>query len=283
MARIWDFSPASKTVPANGTTTVIWTPAEIDSAGLVFCHLILRQSAGTFDLNDLVRIRIKANGQTVLDLSTDQIRSLQERFSPKGVSDALTGRVLTIPLNWMDAAGGDDAQDAVQFMAGAGATVEAVFTTDATGAGTVYLAWTKTNVAPQYYLVATASPMNVGASQNNAIVQFGAPGFVQALMVTPAAIGQLRVVLSGVQTLNLPGPVYSGLTNMGDALQSIQSLYDGSDAAVATTTSQWIKMAQGLQANPANSQLWVTSGSGMTSTVEYGILSLVPQNVAQAA
>jgi hypothetical protein len=277
MARTLSFSPAQKTIPTNATTVAVWTPAEIDSAGLVMLHLVLQQTGGTFDLNDVQSVRVKANGQTVVDLTTAQLQSYQERFSPKGASDLITGRVLTIPLNRLGAAGGMDDEDRCQFMPGATCTVEVVFVTDAAaGAGIAFLGWTKTTVEPEFWLNIIQQPMNVNGAQNNARVPLGAQGIVEGLGIVTANVRQVRAILSGIEVMNVAGGSYNGLANLGDMLRASQSLYDAPDDASDIATFQWLQLNQGLQANPATSWLEVTSSAGMAPTDSVAILSIVP-------
>ena len=275
MARTYSYSPSLKTIPANGTTIAVWTPSEIDSAGIVAFHLVLQQTAGTFDLNDVESVRVKANGVTVVDLQRAELQAFQERFSPKGASDATTGRVLTIPLNMLDEPK-DDLADTVQFQPGATATVEVTFVTDATGAGTALLGWTKTTVEAAYYATIIRQAMNVAGAQNNARVPIGAPGFVQGIGIVTANLRQVRAVLSGIEVMNLAGGSYNGLANIGDMLRASQALYDAPDDASDTSSFQWLKFNQGLEANTANSQLEVTSSAGMAAADAFAVFTLVP-------
>jgi hypothetical protein len=277
MARTVSFSPATKTIPVSATTVAVWTPAEIDSAGVVMFHLVLQQAgAGTFDLSTISAVRVKANGQTVVDVSLAQLQSYQERWSPKGASDASTGRVLTIPLHRLGASGGNDDEDRCQFMPGATATVEIVFVTGATVNGVAFLGWTKTTIEPEFWVNLISQPMNIAGAQNNARVPVGAQGIVEGLGIVTANLRQVRAVLSGIEVMNVAGGSYNGLANLGDMLQASQSLYDAPDDASNVTSFQWLQLNQGLQANPATSWLEVTSSAGMAATDSIAILSIVP-------
>lgn len=276
MARTFSFSPATKAIPVAATTVAIWTPAEIDSAGVVAFHVSVAQSGGSFDLAAIQSVRVKANGQTVVDLTLDQLKAYQERWSPKGASDANASRVLTIPLNRLGAAGGEDDEDRCQFMPGATATVEVVFVTGASATGTAMLGWTKTTIEPEFWLTAISTPMNVSGAQNNARVGLGAQGIVEGLGIVTANLRQVRAILSGIEVMNMPGVVYNGLANQGDMLRGSQALYDAPDDASDVTSFQWVRLNQGLQANPATSWLEITSSAGMAASDAVAILSVVP-------
>jgi hypothetical protein len=212
----------------------------------------------------------------VLNCTLTQLLAYQERWSPKGASDAATGRVLNIPLNKLGAAGGDDEEDLCQFMPGATITVEATFVTGAGVSGTAMLGWTKTTIEPRYYLTLLRQPMNVAANQTNARVPIGAQGLVEGIGIVTAALGQVRAIVSGFEVMNQPGVLYNGAANQGDMLQASEALWDAPDDASQITTFMFSKFGQGLQANPATSWLEVTTGAGFNVADECVIFSVVP-------
>lgn len=285
MARTYSFSPSTKdfgsnVLNADVTGTVIWSPAEIDAAGVVAFHLIIRnQGTEAAGIDIISRIRVKANGQTVMDCSSEQLRAFQERFSPKGNSDLGTSTILTIPLNSLDAKTDDDG-DRCQFMPGASATVEITSATVTTGTdvteyGQFLLGWTKTTVAPEFYHTLLAQPANVGASSTNGRSPLGGPGFVQGLGITTANLGRMRAVLSGLEVANLPGLTYNGQT-WGDMIRASQNLYENPDDASDVSAFQFIKLNQGLEANPATSWLELTTAAGWSASNEIAVYTLVP-------
>lgn len=293
MARTYSFSSAGKfygslTADTAASGTLVWTPAEIDSAGVVAFHLGISaegSNASGMDLGIVSNVRIKANGQTVIDLTTEQLRAYQERFSPKGNSNTSSGRVLTIPLNSLDAKSDDDG-DRCQFMPGASATVEVTYATTApTGTttrwGNMYLAWTKTTVAPEFYMTLITQPANVAPSAINGRSPLSGPGFVQGLGITTANLNRVRAILSGLEVANLPGALYNGKTT-GDLLRETQELYENPDDATQVTAFQWVKLNQGLEANPATSWLELTTGSSWAQTDQIGLYTLVPVNPQRA-
>jgi hypothetical protein len=290
MARTYSFSPAGKawgtsTVNAAATTTSIFTPAEIDSAGVVAFHIVMQNEGTTAqDISIIQRVRVKANGQTVIDVTTDQLRAYQERFSPKGNSNTATGTTLTIPLNSLDSKGDDDG-DRCQFMPGASATVEiqAAVTASATQSkyGNFFLAWTKTTVAPEFYMTLIGQQTNVtGTSTVNGRSPLSGPGFLQGLALPTAGLNRVRIVASGLEVANLPGPAYQ--TTIGDLFRETQELYENPDDATMVTGQQFLKLNQGLEVNPATSWLEISTGSGWSSTSEQTLYTLVPVNPQRA-
>jgi hypothetical protein len=283
MARTHSFSPAVKSLTFSATNTVVWNPAEIDSAGVIAFHLLVdsNNTTGTaVDASYINRIRIKANGQTVVDITGTQLRAYQERFSPKGGSDVSTESYLTIPLNALDSKSDDDG-DRCQFMPGASATVEVTTSTlpAVVGSGTaaLRLGWSKTTISPEFYMTLLSNQCNIGINQTNARVPLGGPGFVQGIGLNTAGLNRVRMILSGLEVANICGAQYNSSGTSGDLLRAISSLYDGVDDTSEITTYQYTKLAQGLEANPATSWLELTTGAGWGGTSnEISLYTLVP-------
>jgi hypothetical protein len=281
MARTHSFSPAVKTLTLAATNTVVWNPSEIDSAGVIAFHILCDSNNTTVvDASYIDRIRVKANGQTVIDITGTQLRAYQERFSPKGGSDVSTASYLTIPLNALDAKSDDDG-DRCQFMPGASATVEVTTTTlPAAGGGnsaSLRLGWSKTTVAPEFYMTLLSNQCNIAVSQTNARVPLGGPGFVQGVGMNTAGLGRARLILSGLEVANISGAQYNSSGTSGDLLRAISSLYDGVDDASEITTYQYTKLAQGLEANPATSWIELTTGASWGgASNEISLYTLVP-------
>lgn len=281
MARTHSFSPAVKTLTLNATNTVVWNPSEIDSAGVIAFHILCDSNNTTVvDASYIDRIRVKANGQTVVDITGTQLRAYQERFSPKGGSDVTTASYLTIPLNSLDAKSDDDG-DRCQFMPGASATVEVTTTTLPVAAGgsaaSLRLGWSKTTVAPEFYMTLLSNQCNIALSQTNARVPLGGPGFVQGIGMNTAGLGRARLILSGLEVANISGAQYNSAGTSGDLLRAISSLYDGVDDASEITTFQYTKLAQGLEANPATSWIELTTGASWGgASNEISLYTLVP-------
>ena len=233
-------------------------------------HLIVAATGNT--LADIDRVRVKANGQTVVDCSLAELQAYQERFSPKGASDVSTGAALTIPLNVLDG-GSDDNQDKCQFMPGASATVEVVFNAGAV-AGTALLGWTKTTIDPEYYMTLIGTPMGITGANNGFRVPLSAPGLVQGFGIETPDLSRIRVVLGGLEVCNLPGIQFG--TAAGDMIRESQALYDAPDDASDVSSFQFLKLNQGLEANTATSWLEVYCTANMVSTDELCLYTLVP-------
>jgi hypothetical protein len=170
-------------------------------------------------------------------------------------------------------------------MPGASATVEVVIVTGAGQAGTLMLGWTKTTVAPEFFMTLIESNTNVAASTTNGRSPLSGPGFVQGLGLPTQGLNRFRAILSGLEVANIPGSVYNGATAgaLGDLLVAMQSLYENPDTATDTETYQFIKLNQGLEANPATSWLELTTqsnwGTASASTAQtlYTLVPVQPQ------
>lgn len=282
MSRSYLKVPNSRTIPANATTTVQWTSADFDAAGTVRLQLILQRTAGTFDLNDILRVKVKQNGQTIIDATVAQIQSMQERLAKAHNSDALAGWILNIPLNLLDGVTDDDA-DKVQFMPGAACTVEVTFATDATGAGIVFLQVTKTDQPAHFYPTFIGTPLGVAGAVNGRRVPISAPGVVQGWAIGTADVRELKLILSGVQVGDWFGGAYNDLSNIGDGLQAAQSLEDCPDDASNVTGTVYLKESHGYTANTMNSYVELSCDSDYTADREIALFSLVPIAQPQAA
>lgn len=265
MARTYGFSSATKATAA-AAQTIVFPPSEIDAAGVVAFHVAMSVAGNA--VSDITRVRVKANGTTIIDVSAAYLWAYQLRFH--GRQDAAAAHGFTIPLYIGDARSDDEA-DACQFMPGASATVE-VDTGAGAVVGAMMLGWTKTTVPAQYYPTLISQPMNVAASSVNARVGLGAPGFVQGIGLMNTTLAQARIVLSGIEVFNLTGAVYGGVVFNEGTVGAAQNLYGVS----ATNTDIFLKLNQGLPANPANSWMEISSGAGGAVTDDYALYSLVP-------
>jgi hypothetical protein len=169
-------------------------------------------------------------------------------------------------------------------MPGASATVEiqaaVTATTSESKYGNFFLAWTKTTVAPEFYMTLIGQQTNVGASSTNGRSPLSGPGFLQGLALPTTGLNRVRVVASGLEVANLPGPAY--LTTIGDLFRETQELYENPDDATMVTGQQFLKLNQGLEVNPATSWLEITTGSGWSTTSEQTLYTLVPVNMQRA-
>jgi hypothetical protein len=282
MSRSYIKVPNSKAVPANSTTTVQWTSSDFDPAGAVRFQLILQQTAGTLDLNDVSRVKVKQNGQTIVDATVAQIQAMQERLGKAHNSDLITDRVLNIPLNLLDGVTDDDA-DKVQIMPGAACTVEVVFATDATGAGIAFLQVVKTDQPALFYPTYIGTPLGVAGAVNGRRIPISAPGIVQGWALGTADVREVKLILSGVQVGDWFGGSYNDLSNIGDGLQAAQALEDCPDDASNVTGTVYLKESHGYPASTMNSYLELSCDSDYTADREIAIFSLVPIAQPQAA
>jgi hypothetical protein len=135
--------------------------------------------------------------------------------------------------------------------------------------------------APKRRCWCAANAAGAGASSTNGRSPLGGPGFVQGLGILTANLGRMRAVLSGLEVANLPGLAYNGQT-WGDMIRASQNLYENPDDASDVSAFQFIKLNQGLEANPATSWLELTTNASWLPANEIAVYTLVPVNTQRA-
>lgn len=307
MARRRDYSAQAKTIAASSTTT--FTSSEIPSAGVCAYHLAW---TGNTIWSHLSRLRVKANGVAIYDLSAAMLRAFIRRFSKSnyplpdamlangnalGTASASTAgpagtklRRATIPFLLLD--GESEAErDSTQFPPNSQVTIELQWGSSA-AAGNIFCGWTETNVPPMFYPKLYGSQMNIAASVSNGRYNVQDDGNVRAIGLNTVGLERAKLVLAGSQILHSQGISVSG-TATGDMLSEMEQLengYDGIQEGLVTTPSAasinlvsaevidpcFFKI-DGGPAVPGSSYVELQTGSGWAGTAnELTIHSRVP-------
>jgi len=269
MTRVYDFSGSRKTIAATTAQTLIFNGSEIESQGVVAYHLLF-DGAGNI-LSDVDAIRVKANGQTIIDVSEDELRAFYSRFA--GFDLAASATRFTIPFYSLEAPN-EALADVSQFPVGAEATIEVDMNTGS-AAGGLKCAWTKSDVAPQMYPSLIAQQMGIGASAQNERFSFSTTGILQGFGIAndgTTEIGRLKLVLSGIQVLHAPGTEYIAAGVHTDGLAELQA-YTGREDV---TNPLFIKLNTGIAAAYGSSYFELTTGASWAATKRVVLYQLHP-------
>lgn len=309
MARRRDYSAQSKTIAASTTNT--FTSSEIPSTGVLAYHL---GWTGTSRIDHLTRIRVKANGVSIYDLSPAMLRAFIRRFSKSNyptplaaipnsnvigtasistTSQAGTSRQrFTIPFCLLDAMS-DGERDATQFPPDSQVTIELQW--GASGAaGSLFCGWTQTDQPAQFYPKLYGSQMNIAASTANGRYNLQDDGLIRAVGVNTVGLERLKVVLAGEQIFHGQGIQVAG-TATGDLISESEQLDNGyseiSDALTTTPATGSLNLVtadvvdplfvkiDGPQAVPGASYVELQTGAAWVGAAnEVTIHSRVPVN-----
>lgn len=267
MGRFYRFSGVQKQIANLVAQTVVFPAAEIESAGVV--KYMVAISGGT--LADITRVRVKAGGANVVDIRRDHLQAFQQRFYRNNIPDATAGRLLTIPLNFPHAPT-EDEQDLCQFPLGASAQVEVEFAATVV-AGVAIIGYEMSDVDPLWTPRLYGSQMNVPASATNAKYAFSESGIVAATVNIQTGISKSTLSISSRNSMELPGPVYSGLV-VGNLLDASQFDSDGNTSKTILARACHL----GIPASQGASQLMLdTSAAWPGVTEEFTLWAIAPQ------
>lgn len=264
-----DFSGEIKAFNAGVVNQMVWTGRELPISGAVELHFAF---SGANDLDDIDRVRVRAGGDLIVELTMTELRTMQQHWYPKYLPNATTDQVFTVPLHFPSyLAPTIDLMDAMQFPPGMDPQVELV-TLNTIAAGSVLLGWTTTNQPAQYTPRMLTQNLNIAANQNRATYNFSDPGIVIGWIMPLAGINRAELVISSVTAFELPGPQYGGLT--------IGSLYAEADfptSGVTVTSARMKQIMLGIPAASGSSKLVIDTGAGWAGATNNAvIISAVP-------
>ena len=268
MARLFDFS-ASKAIAATTAQTVTFTAADIPSAGVVAYVVMLEGSANT--LADLTRIRLKADGTPIIDVSFAHFQAFIKRLSHTNEDNTTSEQEFIIPLYVPDAPT-EDAQDLSQFPRGMQVQLE-LETGASTGAGFAHVGFIQSNIEPMFYPTLIGQPMNIAASATQQRFNLsGNRGQLRGFGIETTGISRMRVVINNHQWVNIAGDVYrASAGNMMAAWQSLRNVK-------TLTDPDFFKTATGQAVVPGASFVELTTdGTWSGATSELSVHSLIPQ------
>lgn len=247
MALIRDYNSSAKTIAASGTVT--FNSSDVPSTGICAYHFTQTGSGNT--LNTISRIRVKANGQTITDTTPAFLRASYQHASRGRLTypanqamdnggsagTAVDWRRFSIIFADLSAPTPDMAQQS-QFPRGANVTIEIVYTSGA-GAGSCFIAWSQTNVAPAMYPKMISQPMQIAASQSNSRYNFADEGVIRQTGLNSIGLTRLRTVLSGTQVYHASGQqTASNATAVDSAILETECFYERHPDVQAGTAAQ---------------------------------------------
>lgn len=213
MARTASYLGSPKAVANLVAQTITWTSSELESTGVIGYYVAFQPVGNTIAVVD--RVRVRAAGQVIVELTLAQLLAYQAAFSKSNQSNATTGNILYIPLNLLDAPV-NDARDKCQFPPGAEAQVEVVLLATAV-TGTMVIGWQISNQKPEWFPRIVSSQGNIPASSLNAKFLFSESGIVRAISMPILGVQRAELQVSGQRAWNLPGPNFQALA-YGDIL-----------------------------------------------------------------
>lgn len=228
---------AAKALTNLTAQTVSFTGNDLPSTGVVAFHFCTTTSA-TNSIANLVAngLRVKADGQTIVDVDLTTTRKFLERFTQANYAPATTATRLSLWFNFCDIVD-DDLADTCQFPPATVPTVE--FLTNASVVtGGVLGGWTQTDVEQHFtpYLLQQAN--NIGATQKQNQFPINTPGnaAIRGMILPTTGLGTLRLELNSFTYVNNTSALYQNVV-AGDMLQELDSIEDGSTSGAPTITT----------------------------------------------
>lgn len=205
-----------KPINTASAQTITWTGGDLPPGtrgqGIVGHTISFNNTsgAGANDLSDVTRIRVKANGQLVRDITPTQECSWLERFSSSNFGPPLTTTGVTIWYNDPSFSDNAQADQVSQFPYSASPTIE-IQTGNLTVTGTAIVTTIFSSEIATYYPVLLGQAMNIAASQPSAYFPFSEGGLVRGVMMPTLGIDRLRLQISGFDMYNGAGPGFGGV------------------------------------------------------------------------
>lgn len=236
MARVQDFNGTAFPLPASGTLTI--ASRDIQSEGVVAYLVSLQGTGAVLGGTGVQRVRIKADGETIIEFTSGMLIEFMKAFAPNQPSIVSgTSTIFAIPL--MDlTAPTEDAQDVQQFPIGRSATIELITGSGPSGA-TATVGWVQTSIGrnaqpgtpltmPRINMIGTG----VSASTKNAQIPLATPGIVRAFGFPTGGLEKVELKLGGNVVHRLTYEGGSGL-----AVAEAQ-LYGGNEGTAGTRVAR---------------------------------------------
>lgn len=265
MTRTYQQLGGNKPIPGNSTVT--YTSSELPNDKLVELHVGMSGNGGNLQSTGLNRVRVKADGELVVDMAIDHMRSwingvTRNRFNPQSSDNKLV-----IPLN-DPLAGSEEAADLVGFPIGAQPTLELVYGSAGDGTGLVQVGWAQSDIPAQFSPRLLSAGMNVPASATEQVFSFAREGRFLGFGINRTGLNNVKLNVGNELILNRD--VGMGL------LQDVTLMRFGSTVADPLFVFQKAR-------RPASQGTFVqltTSGSWGGSNNELSTWAMVPQTRA---
>ncbi len=275
MARRYSYSSKAVTIAATTAQTLVWTAADIPSAGAV--AYIVNFTVANNDIGALTRVKVKADGTPIIDAPIGHFRAFVQALSKSNEQSLVGGFSFIIPLNIPDAPT-RDAQDACQFPPGQQVSVE-LTTDNSTAAGNAYLGVIQTNVPAQFYSTYICQAM--GILDNQTQQRFNLPGSrgeFRGFSLNTVGLEIARLVLNGDEWFNLPGPSWANAT-AGDMIASAYAMENPGPGGTPVADPLFMPLLTGESVVPGASYLELSTNGADTwagATNELGIHTVIP-------
>lgn len=272
--RTFGYNGSGKTIAASSTVT--FTQNDMPSTGLV--KLIYVSGPAANIISDITRIRVKAGGSTIYDLTSTQLTNFITAQSKANAADYQAAAVQQLVIPFCDLTRPYlDEQDQQQFPYGQPPTVEIVYGAGG-AAGVGYMGWVLSNQRPRYYPRLLSSAHGIAATAVNGRAPFTDPGEFKGFSVATGTYGtpllnRVRCVVNNQELLNLPGGLLGTVT--GDMLGEAQRTENGG-APTTTADPAWLFFETGMPANPGVSYIELDQ-TGAAASGEICIYGRSPQ------
>jgi len=284
MVRRTDYNGQTKTVAAGVAQTLVWTNSEIASERVICYHVVLVGTAGGGNtLADLDRIRVSANGSNIINITPTQLRAYWQSYTRGQIQLPTTAQSFSIPLCLLDAPQ-PDMQDVCQFPMRSQVQIDLVFNTGAV-AGSAYVGWTETSVAPALFPRILASNMNIPASTSLARYNFQENGVIRGIGLPQTGIDRAKIALGNEEFVFLPGDEFLGVVtaDQGNMLIEASTLYGNGPWAGGTplVSENFSRITAGISAPVDGSFVELqTTGNWGGTTEEITIYAVAPNGPA---
>jgi hypothetical protein len=269
MGRWIDYNPSPKTISNASTAPAVFQANDIPGSargvgnlvGISLAFEYVTASGAPPNTARIARVKAKASGNLIMDISGTQLRAFYGRFAPANVIPAGTGQLISLWFNAFDM-DDDDQADQCGFPYGTVPTVEVTF--DGTqSAGSMTAAYIFSDVEAHKYATLIAQPMGIAASQNSMGYPLNEAGQIRGVGLTSTGLGRARLLLGGRQWINAPGPgAATATTNtMGDLARETQQIE--LDQTLVTDTFFRLPNVQAPQGSRI--ELTTAAGSGGSS------------------
>lgn len=257
MGRFTSFLGSGKDITASTAQVLTFTGNDLPSAGVVAYHFCMTGTGNIVD--DISRIRVKADNRLIYDVNLLHFRKWQERFSTVGYALDSNLTRFTIPFNLFDIVD-DDLADTCQFPRGTVPTVE-ITTTSGTVAGKIYAGWTQTDAQPVFYPTLIGQQMNIANNAVNATFPINSGGAIRGMVVNTVGLSRFKAELNGFQYHQLTGALYLTAAT-GDMVLESQALEDGAGTSggVTITTAAGLRIPM-VVASQGSSRVELDTGS----------------------
>lgn len=285
MARYTNFLGSAKVIAATTAQTLVWTGNDLPGSGLVALHFAFKGSGNAANTLAEVfpasggRLRVRADGNTIVDLNFGMFSAHQERFSQANYAPLSTATAFSLWLNMSDIVD-DDLADTCQFPKGAMCTVE-LTTAATTKLGSAVCGWTQTNVPAKFSPYLVGQQMNIPAGAINQSFPISEPGLIRGYGLPTVGLDRAKLTLQGFDWDFLPGAVYNTAdvtaAPLGDMFRDSEQIENG----IVITNPIWHRVNE-LPGSVGGSRVELTTtaatGSSWAGTAnELTIWSVRPQ------